>query len=82
MGEGFETRWFVEAVGFSIQEGSAKSLAGEEGGGLVCGRFLWKRNTKEKPSLLIGVDFEEFAQDGVWSPRLNGFRAVGAGELS
>jgi hypothetical protein len=61
LGEGFETCGFVEAVGFSIQEGSAKSLAGEKGGGFVCRRFLWKRNTKEKPSLLIGVDFEEFA---------------------
>jgi hypothetical protein len=82
LGQCFENRGLVEALGFSIQEGPAKSLAGEEGGGLVCGRFLWKRNTKEKPRLLIGVDFEKFAQDGVWSPRLNGFRAVGAGELS
>jgi len=81
LGKGFKTRGFVEAVGFSIQEGPAKSLAGEEGGSLVCRRFLWKRNTKEKPSFLIGVIFEEFAQDGVWGPRLNGFRAVGAGEL-
>jgi hypothetical protein len=61
LGEGFEARGFVEAVGFAIQEGSAKSLAGEEGSGFVCRGFLWKRNTKEKPSLLIGVDFEEFA---------------------
>jgi hypothetical protein len=82
LGKGFETRGFVKAVGFSIEEGSAKSLAAEEGGGLVCRRFLWKRNTKEKPSLLIGVIFEEFAEDGVRSPRLDGFRAVGAGELS
>jgi hypothetical protein len=58
LGESFEARGFVEAVGFAIQEGSAKSLAGEEGGGFVCRRFLWKRNTKEKPSLLIGVIFD------------------------
>jgi hypothetical protein len=60
-GEGFEARGVVEAMGFSIQESSAKSLAGEEGSGFVCRRFLWKRNTKKKPSLLIGMDFEEFA---------------------
>ena len=82
LGEGFKARGFVEAMGFSIQESSAESLASEEGGGFVCRCFLWKRNTKEKPSLLIGVIFDEFAQDGVRSPRLDGFRAVGAGELS
>jgi hypothetical protein len=82
LGEGFKARGFVEAVMFSIQEGPPKSLASEKGGSLVCRRFLWKRNTKEKPSLLIGVDFEEFTQDGVWGPRLDGCRAVGAGELS
>lgn len=79
--EGVEARRFVEAVGKAGEEGATKSLAGKKGGSLIRRSFLGKRNSKKKPSFLVGVLREEIGQDGVGCPRTNGLGAVGAGKL-
>ena len=52
--EGFEAGGFIEALGFAVEEGSAKALAGEEGGRFVGGGFLWKGDTEKEPGFLVG----------------------------
>jgi hypothetical protein len=68
-------------LGFAVEEGSAKALAGEEGGSLVGRCFLRKWNAKKEPGFLVGVVGEKVRENGVGSPRLDGLRAVGAGEF-
>ena len=81
-GEGFEAGGFIEALRFALKEGSAKPLAGEEGGRFVGRCFLRKGNTEKEPGFLVGVVGEEVGKDGVGGPRLDGLRAVGTGEFS
>lgn len=81
-GEGFEAGGFIEALRFALKEGSAKALAGEEGGRFIGGCFLRKGNTEKEPGFLVGVVGEEVGKDGVGGPRLDGLRAVGTGEFS
>ena len=81
MGQLGQSLGFVEAHGHPVQQNAPEPLPGDEGGRFIRRSFFGERNAEEKPELLPGELFPEILQNGVGSPRADGFAAVGAGEL-